>query len=59
MIWRVVLFFRKLKIKLVRPFMDETAYLMSSEANKERLDASIDQLNRGEVFERELIEPNS
>lgn len=55
----MVLFFRKLKVKLMRPFWDETTYLMSSKVNKERLDAAIDNINRGKAFERELIDPNS
>ncbi|MEA2029388.1 MAG: type II toxin-antitoxin system prevent-host-death family antitoxin [Campylobacterota bacterium] len=36
--------------------MEETAYLMQSEANAQRLNRSIAQLEAGEGEERELIE---
>ena len=36
--------------------MDETAYLLSSPKNAERLSASIERLERGEGTVRELIE---
>jgi len=36
--------------------MDETAYLLSSPKNAERLSASIERLERGEGKVRELIE---
>lgn len=36
--------------------LEETAYLLSSPANARRLAESIEQLRRGEVTERRLIE---
>ena len=37
--------------------IEETAYLLKSPANAERLRESIKQANEGKVFRRQLIEP--
>ena len=36
--------------------LDETAYLMASPANKARLEQSVEDLNRGKMQERDLVE---
>lgn len=39
-----------------KPF-NETEYLFSSKENAEHLAQSIEQLRKGEIFKRDLIEP--